>query len=187
MSDTDDPLTAGIALLVAGKIQEGRAAAAEGESAQNIQNYNAAVLESEAKAIEQKGKFEGIRQVREAARIQSALRARLGISGARTDIGAPVLLAEEQAAESELEGFLIGAEARAKAGRARSEATLARLQGRLFRERGRQRRTAAFLGAGGTLLTGFGLAGGGGTAVGTPASTLPGTQSSVRLGISPPR
>ena len=187
MSDTDDPLTAGIALLVAGQIQKGRAAAAEGESAQNIQNYNAAVAESEAKAIEQKGKFEGIRQVKEAARIKSSLRARLGISGVRTDIGAPVLLAEEQAAELELEGFLIGAEARAKAGKARSEATLAKLQGKLFRERGRQGRTASFLKAGGTLLTGFGLAGGGGAATGTPASTLPGTQSSVRLGISPPR
>ena len=186
MSDTDDPLTAGIALLVASQIQEGRAAAAEGESAQNIQNYNAAVAESKAKAIEQKGKFEGIRQVREAARIRSSLRARLGVSGVRTDIGAPVLLAEEQAAELELEGFLIGAEARAKAGRAKSEATLAKLQGKLFRERGRQRRTASFIKAGGTLLTGFGLAGGGTTA-GTPASTLPGTQSSVRLGISPPR
>lgn len=91
------PLIAGAALIAAGQIQEGRAAAAEGKSAQNIQNYNAAVAESEANAIEQKGKFEGIRQVREAERIASSLRARLGISGARIDVGAPVLLAEEQA------------------------------------------------------------------------------------------
>lgn len=173
-------------LTAAGQIQEGRAAKAEGKSGQNIQNYNAAVSESEAKAIEDTAKFEGIRQVREATRIQSALRARLGVSGVRTDIGAPVLLAEEQAAESELAGFLIGAEARARAGRARSEATLARLQGKLFRERGRQIRTAKFLQAGGTLLTGFGSSGGT-QSVGTPASTLPGTQSSVRLGVSPPR
>lgn len=152
-------IAGGAGLIAAGQIQEGRAAKAEGISAQNIQNYNAAVAESEAKAIEQKGRFEGVRQVKKAARIQSALRARLGISGVRTDVGAPVLLAEEQAAELELEGFLIGAEARAKAGRARSEAELARLQGRVFRERGRQRRTAAFLKAGGTLLTGFGAAG----------------------------
>lgn len=181
------PLAAGIGLLVAGQIQEGRAAAAEGKSAQNIQNYNAAVAESEAKAIEQKAGFEGIRQAREATRIQSSLRARLGISGVRTDIGAPVLLVEEQAAELELEEFMIGAEARAKAGRVRSEAELARLQGRLFRERGRQQRIASFMKAGGTLLTGFGLTGGTPTATGTPASTLPGTQSSVRLGISPRR
>ncbi len=186
MSDTDDPLTAAAVLIAAGQIQEGRAAAAEGKSAQNIQNYNAAVAESEAKAIEQKGKFEGVRQAKETARIKSSLRARLGISGARIDVGAPVLLAEEQAAELELEGFLIGAEARAKAGRARSQAELDRLQGRLFRERGRQQRTASFLKAGGTLLTGFGLAGKP-SPIGTPASTLPGTQSSVRLGISPRR
>lgn len=146
----------GFLLTAGGQVQEGRAAAAEGKSAQNIQNFNAAVSDSEAKAIEQKARFEGVRQVKEAARIASTLRAKLGISGARTDIGAPVLLAEEQAAESELEGFLIGAEARAKAGKARSEAELSRLQGKVFRERGRQARTASFLKAGGTLLTGFG-------------------------------
>ena len=150
---------AGAGVLALGQIQEGRAAAAEGKSAQNIQNYNAAVSESEAKAIEQKGAFEGVRQAKEAARIQSSLRARLGISGARTDVGAPVLLAEEQAAELELEGFLIGAEARAQAGRARSQATLSRLQGKLFKERGKQIKRASVLKAGGTLLTGFGLAG----------------------------
>lgn len=146
----------GFLVTAAGQVQEGRAAAAEGESAQNIQNFNAAVSESEATAIEQKGRFEGVRQVKEATRVASTLRARLGISGVRTDIGAPVLLAEEQAAESELEGFLIGAEARAKASRARSEAELSKLQGKIFRERGRQARTASFLKAGGTLLTGFG-------------------------------
>jgi hypothetical protein len=152
-------IAGGAGLIAAGQIQEGRAAAAEGKSAQNIQNYNVAVAESEAKAIEQKGRFKGIRQAKEAVRIQSSLRARLGVSGVRTDIGAPVLLVEEQAAESELEGFLIGAEARAKAGKARSQAELARLQGRLFKERGKQIKRAAFLKAGGTLLTGFGFAG----------------------------
>ena len=160
----------GFLLTAGGQIQEGRAAAAEGKSAQNIQNFNAGVSESEAKAIEQKARFEGARQAKEATRIASTLRAKLGISGARTDIGAPVLLAEEQAAESELEGFLIGAEARAKAGKARSEATLSRLQGKIFRERGRQARTASFLKAGGTLLTGFGSFGGGSPSqIGTPS------------------
>ena len=178
----------GFLLTASGQIQEGRAAEAEGKSARNIQNYNAAVAESEAKAIEDTAKFEGIRQVREAARIQSSLRAKLGISGVRTDIGAPVLLVEEQATESELAGFLIGAEARARAGRARSEATLARLQGELFREKGKQVKRAAYLKAGGTLLTGFGGSGGGtSVTTGSPASTLPGTQSSVRAGVSPRR
>lgn len=166
----------GFLVSALGQVAEGRAAAAEGESAQNIQNYNAAVAEKEATAIEQKARFEGVRQAREAARIKSTLRARLGILGVRTDIGAPVVLAEEQAAELELEGFLIGAEARAKVARVKSEAELARLQGKIFRERGRQIRTASFLKAGGTLLTGFGgLAKPGGGApsqVGTPSSSI---------------
>lgn len=184
MSDTDDPFTAailaGTGLIATGQIQAGRAAAAEGKSAQNIQNFNAAVAESEAKAIERKARFEGVRQAKEAARTESSLRARLGISGARTDIGAPVLLAEEQAAESELAGFLIGAEARAKAGRARSQAELARLQGKIFRERGRQARTASFLKAGGTLLTGFGLAGRGGTGGGGVGGTGTGPTGGIQ-------
>lgn len=145
----------GFVLTALGQIQAGRAAEAESESAQNIQNYTAAVDESEAKAIEQKARFEGVRQAKEAARIKSTLRERLGVLGVRTDVGAPALLAEEQAAELELEGFLIGAEARAKARRVRSEAELARLQGKVFRERGRQIKRASYLRAGGTLLTGF--------------------------------
>lgn len=176
MSDTDDPLTiAAFSLLATGQIAEGQAAAAEGKSAQNIQEFKAGVAKSEAKAIEQKGRFESVRQAKEAARTASTLRARLGISGVRTDIGAPVLLAEEQAAESELAGFLIGAEARAKAGRARSQAQLDILQGKIFRERGKQQRTASFLKAGGTLLTGFGLSGAGAgapTQVGTPSPSI---------------
>lgn len=152
----------GFILQAAGQIQAGRVAKAEAESAQATANYNAAVQEQEAKAIEQKGRFEQIRQAREAERIKGRLRAELAASGARVDVGTPLLMAEEQAAELELESYLIGYEARTYARRARTQAELDIAQGKIYKERARQAMPAAYLKAGGTLLTGFGAAGMGG-------------------------
>jgi len=152
-------LVAGTAVSAYGQIQAGRAAAAQGESAQNIANYNAAIQEREAKAIEQKTRFDQMRQAERAARIKSRLRTKLAGSGARMDVGAPLMLQEEQAAELELENMLIGYEGETGAQRARSQAEIDRLQGRLYRQKGRAGRTAGYIGAGSTLLTGFGTAG----------------------------
>lgn len=157
-----DPFT--IALLLgtgvaaAGQIQAGRHARAEAKSAQSIANYNAAVQEQEAKAIEQKSRFEQIRQAKAAERIKGRLRAELAASGARTDVGTPLLLAEEQAAELELESYLIGYEARTGARRARTQAEIDIAQGKIYKERARQAMPAAYTKAGKTLLTGFGTA-----------------------------
>lgn len=153
-------LAAGVGLMAAGQVQAGRAAEAEAKSAQNIANYNAAVMEQQAKAIEQKARFEQVRQAKAAERVSSRLKALLGVSGARIGEGTPLLLQAEQAAELELESLLIGFEARTEATRARTQATLDRLQGKLFRQRGKAAKQAGYIGAGATLLTGFGTAGG---------------------------
>lgn len=75
------------------------------------------------------------------------------------------LLEEEQAAELELEGLLIGYEGELEAQRALSQAELDRISGKMAIKRGKAAKKAAFIGAGATLLTGFGAAGmgGGGT------------------------
>ena len=162
MDTSDDPVTlllVGTGVAAAGQIQSGRAAAAMGKSAQNIANYNAAIQEREAKAIEQKTAFEQRRQAERGIRIKSALRAKLAGAGARMDIGAPLMLQAEQAAELELENLYIGYEGQVGAGRARSQAEIDRLQGRISRQKGKAARKAAYVGAGATLLTGFGMAG----------------------------
>jgi hypothetical protein len=148
-------LLAGTGLMAAGQIQAGRAAAAEGKSAQNIANYNAAVMEQQAKAERAAGEFKQVRQAEAGERIKSSMQAALGKAG-----GGPQLLPEsEQAAELELENLMIGYESELTAKRAESQAELDRLQGKLYKQKGRNLATASYLGAGSTLLTGLGVAG----------------------------
>ena len=141
-------ILAGTGLGVAGQLQQGIAAEAEAKSAQNIANYNAAVMEQQAKAERAKGAFLQVRQAERGERVMSAAQAR----------GASLLVEAEQATELELENLLIGYESEVSAGRAESQATLDRLQGKLYRQKGKNLRTASYFGAGSTLLTGFGTA-----------------------------
>jgi len=142
-------------LLAYGELRAGMEAEAEMKSAQNIANYNAAVQEREAKALRQKAAFEQERQAKRAARVKSALTAKVAKAGG---LGSPVAadLAAEQAAELELENLLIGYEGEVGAERALSQAELDRLQGRLYRQRGRALKEASYFRAGETLLRGFG-------------------------------
>ncbi len=161
---------------------------AAGASEKNIAEFNAQVAEQRAKAERIRAGFAQKRQAKKAAEIKSALVAKLGAAGG---IGAPVAadLAAEQAAELELENLLIGFEGEVLAGQAETQAELDRLRGKLAKQRGKAAARAANIQFGiqaASFLTGFGGAGKTG-GVGTPASTLPGTQSSVRLGVSPIR
>ena len=151
-------IIAGTTVAAAGAIQAGRVAEAQGRSAQNIADYNAAVQEREALALRPKAGFESKRQAGRAARIKSALTADIAAAGG---LGSPVAadLAAEQAAELELENLLIGYEGEIGAERALSQAKLDRLQGKVYRQKGKAARQASYFRAGSTLLTGFGTAG----------------------------
>ena len=142
-------------LGVFGQIQAGQAAEVQAESARNIAEYNAAVARQEAKAIEQRTAIEQKQQAEEAARVQSALEAGLGASGAVTTAGAPLMLQAKQASESELENLMIGYRGRVKAGRARSQAKLDVMEGKVAEQRGKATARGKYIGAGATLLTGF--------------------------------
>ena len=148
-------LLAGTALGAIGQIQQGRVAQSEAKSAQNIANYNAAIMEKEAKATRAKAKFDQIRHAKESARIQSTMRTKIAGQGAYGS----GLLEEEQEAELELERFLIGYEAEVEAQRAESQAEIDRMSGQLAKQRGVSAKQASYVGAGATLLTGFGTAG----------------------------
>jgi len=154
-----DPVTllliAGTGTMAAGQIQAGRVAESEAESAKRIAEYNAAVMEQEAKAIRKQGSFEQMRQAKHAARVKSALRTKIARQGA-LESG---LLEEEQAAELELENLLIGYEAEREAQRAISQAEIDRAAGKLALQRGVSAKKASYIGAGATLLTGFGATG----------------------------
>ena len=179
MDTSDDPITMimiGTGVMAAGQIQAGREAEAQAKSAQNIAKYNALVQEREAEALKQQAGFEQKRQAKRAVRVKSALTARVAAAGG---LGAPVAadLAAEQAAELELENLMIGYGGEIGAERALAKAELDRLQGKLYRQKGKAARKASYFRAGGTLLTGFGMAGAG-AGGGGELTTLPG-QSGV--------
>ncbi len=120
---------------------------AEGKSAQNIANFNAAVAKQQGKAAETKATFAQKRQAESAEKTQSALTAKIAAAGG---LGSPVAadILAEQAAESELENLLIGYEGEVGARRAESQATIDRLSGRLAKQRGKSAGRAANVGFG---------------------------------------
>lgn len=156
---TGGALVGGLALGTAGILQAGAAQAAQAESAAELAAFNARVAEQEAQAIEARTGFEGRRQAEVAERRQSRLRAALSASGVVPTAGAALLIQTEQAKESELEQLLIGFEGGIAAGRARSQAALDRTQAGIFSQRAGAARTAGVIGAGGSLLQGFGRIG----------------------------
>jgi hypothetical protein len=165
-----DPVTLlmiGMGTQAAGQIQAGRVAASEAESAKRVSDYNAAVEIQKAKARRAKGKFEQVQQAKRAGEKMSELqlwRAGTGATGSG-------LLEEEQEAELELEGLLIGYEAEVEAQQAESQAELDKIKGKLAKRRGKAAKKAGYLGAGATILTGFGMAGMGGGTTSTAKAT----------------
>jgi hypothetical protein len=158
-----DPVTmlvvGGTAMSAAGSIQGGMAAEAEGKSQQNMANYNAALQEREAKSIEARTALQQKQQAEAADRAQSTMRAGLGASGAVTTAGSPLLIQAEQASQAEMENLMIGYQGSEEALAARSQGKLDIMSGKIARQKGSAAKTAGFMNAGSTLLTGFGSAG----------------------------
>jgi len=134
----------GIGMGVAGALHSGKAQ-------QTQLNYQAQLEEREARALKQKSIFDQKRHAKRAVEIESALKTDLAASGARTDVGAPLMLQEEQAAELELENLLIGAE-----GQQGYEDAM--LQAKFLKKKGTSARKASYYAAGETLLKGFNAA-----------------------------
>ena len=151
-------MVAGTAVSATGMIMQGRAAEAQAEGEQAMAEYNEKVSEQNAKATELKTTFEQWRQAKAGQRVLGTLRARLGGSGAMTEEGAPLSLVTEQAGELALENALIGYEGQVMAGQYRSQSALYGMEADIAGTRAGYAMPTAYMGAGGTLLTGFGTA-----------------------------
>ncbi len=154
---------------------------AEGKSAQNIANFNAAVQEQQAKAERAKAGFKAKRQAKAGVATKSTLIAKLATGGG---LGSPVAgdLVAEQAEETELENILIGFEGEVAAQKALNQAEVDKLSGKLAKQRGKSGARAANVQFGAQLATIAVLSGfGGGGPPGTVApSTGPGGFSGGR-------
>jgi hypothetical protein len=151
-------LIGGAVLGAGGQVYSGMAANAEGKSAQNMANYNASLSEREAKMTEQKTAIQQKQQMEDAERRKSTMIANMGASGVVGTSGTPLLIQAQQAEQDELQNLMIGFSGAEEARALRSGATLQRLEGKQARAKGKAERTGAFIGAGGTLLSGFGSA-----------------------------
>jgi hypothetical protein len=149
-------MAAGTGLTAAGMIQQGRAAEAKAKGESAMADYNQKVSEQNAKAAELKARFDQQRQARFGQRVMGTLRARLGASGAMTGEGAPLALETEQGVELALENALIGYEGLVTAGQYRSQGAIYGMESQLAKTRAGYAMPSAYMGAGATLLTGFG-------------------------------
>jgi len=157
-----DPVTmtvlmvAGTAMAAGGQVMEGQAASNEAKGQAAMADYNAKVSEQNAKQIEAKTAFDQQREAEAASRRQSSLQAGLGASGAVTTEGSPLLLQAKQASEDELSNLLVGYEGSIAAGQQRSQAALDKMQSSVYKTKASNVKTASYMKAGGTLLSGFG-------------------------------
>lgn len=147
---------AGVGLQALGIYQSGQAAAAQAEGQARMAEFNAKVQEREAQAREQHAIFKQKQQFRESEQLRSRQQAAMSASGIDPGAGTPLKIAEIQAEQSELDNLLIGYEGQVGAQRARSQAAIDRLQAGIHKTRASNASSAAMLGAGTSLLTGFG-------------------------------
>lgn len=157
------PATAALALGIGGlgmgaigTVASGVAAAGQAKSQQAMAEYNAQVAQQQAKAEMMRAQFEQRRQAEEGARRSSSLLAAMGASGAVPGTGAPLLIEETQAQQSDLESQMIGYEGMLRASRASSEALLARSQADIYGKRASSAAWGGAIGAGSSFLTGLG-------------------------------
>ena len=118
--------------------------------------FNAKVAEQQAQAKRNAARFQQERQAKAGERVRSGLQAQFGASGGVPSEGIPLLIEAEQVAENELENLLIGQEGEVQAQRSESQAAGFRLQSSIFKQRASNARIGGFIGAGSSLLTGFG-------------------------------
>lgn len=134
----------GTALSVFGQIQQGQAAA---EAA----NAQARLAEAEGQARREAAKDEGLKLSRERAEMIDQQKATYGAAGIDISSGTPLDVMARTASEYERDIGYTGIKADQDMWRASNEASILRWQGR-------QAKYAGWLGAGSTLLSGFGKA-----------------------------
>ena len=152
-----------------GQVKESNARRKAANADAEMSEFNAGVMEANARAVEQKMKFDQIVAQKKGQQAMGRLRAKLGASGAVMDEGAPLNLVVEQAFQTELQDALIGLQGQTEAAEYRSEAQAARMGAAVSRTRATNATTAGWINTGTSLLSGIGsmyssgmFAGGGG-------------------------
>ena len=136
-------------------IQMGRIAQIEADSQADLLNFNAEVLERNAKARIEKAKFDQVRQALRARKVLGRTIARAAVSGAVLSEGAPFRAISEQAEELELENLLIGHEGMVEAAMTKQQAAFKRIEATGAKGRGKIAKAVGRARAGASLLKDF--------------------------------
>ncbi len=136
-------------LAIAGLVLQAGSQISQGITQNNIADRNADIAERDAVARRQKAEVDADIQSRQDERTRSAARAKRGASGIDPNTGSSLITEAEDEFVSELNrnNILFGGEVEAKRFENEAEVT---------RAGGASKRSAGFLGAGSTLLTGIG-------------------------------
>jgi hypothetical protein len=146
-------------VMAAGAIYQGMAESASAKSQANIAQYNAQVQENEAKATEQRAITATQLQAREGARLIGKMRAGAAKSGAVITEGSPLLAIATQESENIRENQYLGYEGVVGAQQLRTQATLDRTQAKVFKQKAKSAKTASYIKAGGSMMSGFSYGG----------------------------
>jgi hypothetical protein len=121
-----------------------------------MSQYNAKVAEQQARAEEQATQYRQMRQAEAARRYQGTLKSQMGASGAVMTEGAPLLIQQEQAIQSELDNLMLGYQGQLAARRSRSQGNLDMMQAESYGQRASNSMMAGRIGAGASLMSNAG-------------------------------
>lgn len=141
--------------MAASQIYSGMQESAMAEGQANVAKYNAQVQENEAKAIEQRTLIESQNQAAEGARRLAKLRSNLMSSGAVATEGSPLALQMEQDKENIKENQMIGYRGVVGMQGAKTQANLDRYQAKIYKQKAKNVKTASYVKAGTSMLSGF--------------------------------
>lgn len=140
-------------VAVAGAAMQARGAHKAKGLAKDIARFNQRVALEEAESTRESTQFSLRQAVREGKRLSGTQRAKMGASGARLDVGAPMRAEAELAQEIEIDQLLIAYEGEKLARRYENQATVTRMGGSLEAQQYQAKVNAKLLQGGATLLS----------------------------------
>lgn len=151
-------LVAGTAMGGYSAIESGRAAKADGAAQKKWDDYNAEVSRRNAAATEAAADYETTQQRRQVKQLKGAQRAAFAKSGTTME-GSPLMIAEDTAAQTELDIMMARRNSMIESQQYQSQAVLDNMSGKMAANRGKMAQRGSYWQAGSTILTGVGNAG----------------------------
>lgn len=142
----------------AGQIQQGRAAAQAAEYNAKVQDMNAKIADRRARDAIERGQAEEQRKRMEVSRLQGQQKAAMAANGVDLTFGSPLDMIVDTAVLGELDALTIRSNAYREAYDHQVDRANRRAGAAMSRMEGEASRTAGYLGAMGTVLTGGGKA-----------------------------